>query len=152
MYRVEKEIKFCFGHRLMAYQGKCSQLHGHNGRAVIVIESQELDELGMVFDFKELKAKVLRWVDEQLDHCMILQEGDPIIELIRPLGSRCFVMDEPPTTENIAKLIYRHVLSMGMNVVEVRFWETDSSMASYCESRTLPDLAPSYAPSSQFMG
>ena len=133
MFRVEKEIAFCFGHRLMKYSGKCSQLHGHNGRAVVVIESNTLDSLGMVFDFKELKSNVLRWVDEQLDHCMILQEGDPLIEVIRPLGSRCFVMEEPPTTENIAKLIFQRVKSMGLNVVEVRFWETDTSMAAYRE-------------------
>lgn len=131
MYRVEKEIKFCFGHRLLHYQGKCHQLHGHNGRAVIVIEGEELDDLGMVVDFKELKAQVIKWVDDTLDHTMLLQAGDPLIASLESLGLVCYVMDEPPTTENIAKLIYRRVQSLGLNVVEVKFWETDASMAAY---------------------
>ena len=34
MFRVTKEIHFCYGHRLLNYDGKCRHLHGHNGRAV----------------------------------------------------------------------------------------------------------------------
>ncbi|HTN74144.1 MAG TPA: 6-carboxytetrahydropterin synthase, partial [Pirellulaceae bacterium] len=43
MYRVSREIDFCYGHRLLNYDGKCKYLHGHNGRAVITIESDTLD-------------------------------------------------------------------------------------------------------------
>ena len=50
-YRVAKEIAFCYGHRLLDYAGKCRHLHGHNGRAVITLESDRLDALGMVVDF-----------------------------------------------------------------------------------------------------
>ena len=38
MFRVTRQIDFCYGHRLLNYEGKCRYLHGHNGRAVIVIE------------------------------------------------------------------------------------------------------------------
>ena len=42
MYRVTREIDFCYGHRLLNYEGKCRHLHGHNGRAVITLQGPEL--------------------------------------------------------------------------------------------------------------
>lgn len=131
MFTVEKEIKFCFGHRLMGYPGKCSQAHGHNGRAIIVIEQESLDDLGMVMDFKELKRKVVDWIDDELDHSMILQQGDPLTASLRSLGMTVYEIDDPPTTENIAKLIYDKCREMVLPVAEVRFWETDASLAAY---------------------
>ena len=63
MYRVSKSVAFCYGHRLLNYQGKCQHLHGHNARAVITLESNELDERGMVMDFSEVKQLVWAWLD-----------------------------------------------------------------------------------------
>ena len=51
MYRVTREIQFCYGHRLLNYDGKCKYMHGHNGRAIIAIEADKLDDRGMVLDF-----------------------------------------------------------------------------------------------------
>src|SRR5262245_31920288 len=51
MYLVARAISFCYGHRLLDYDGKCRHLHGHNGKAVITLEAGELDRLGMVVDF-----------------------------------------------------------------------------------------------------
>ena len=53
MFRVTRQIDFCYGHRLLNYSGKCRFLHGHNGRAVITIEAEQLDERGMVLDFTD---------------------------------------------------------------------------------------------------
>ena len=66
MFQVTREIDFCYGHRLLNYNGKCRHLHGHNGRAVITIESAGLDELGMVMDFTEIKRVVSTWIDETM--------------------------------------------------------------------------------------
>ena len=55
MYGVTREIPFCYGHRLLDYAGKCKYLHGHNGTAVISLEGESLDHLGMVVDFSKLK-------------------------------------------------------------------------------------------------
>ena len=48
MFRVTRRIDFCYGHRLLNYDGKCKNLHGHNGRAEIVIAAEKLDDRGMV--------------------------------------------------------------------------------------------------------
>ena len=50
--------------------------HGHNGRAVIKISSPELDDRGMVLDFSDIKTVVSNWIDENLDHRMILHHED----------------------------------------------------------------------------
>ena len=83
MYRVTREIAFCYGHRLLNYDGKCRHLHGHNGRAVITVESPKLDRRGMVVDFVEIKRHVQRWIDENLDHNMLLCRDDPLLPILR---------------------------------------------------------------------
>ena len=74
MYKVHKDIHFCYGHRLLNYDGKCAHPHGHNGKIEIELESDTLDERGMVFDFGDMKEIIQRWVDKELDHKMILKK------------------------------------------------------------------------------
>jgi 6-pyruvoyltetrahydropterin/6-carboxytetrahydropterin synthase len=131
MYRVTREIAFCYGHRLLRYDGKCQHLHGHNGRAIISLQAASLDERGMLVDFVEIKQKVQRWIDENLDHTMILCREDPILPVLREHGERVFVMDANPTAENIARLIFDHAVEAGLPVVEVVLWETEKCYAAY---------------------
>ncbi len=84
MFSVTREIPFCYGHRLLNYDGKCRYLHGHNGRAVVTLAGAALDELGMVMDFARLKRVVGGWIDETLDHKMILHKDDPVLPYLRP--------------------------------------------------------------------
>ncbi len=131
MYRVSREISFCYGHRLLNYEGKCRHLHGHNGRAVITLEASQLDAKGMLVDFGEIKRKVQLWIDDNLDHNMLLCKDDPILPILRAQGERVFVMETNPTAENIARLIYDHAREADLPVVEVLLWETENCHASY---------------------
>jgi 6-pyruvoyltetrahydropterin/6-carboxytetrahydropterin synthase len=131
MYRVTRELSFCYGHRLLHYQGKCRHLHGHNGKVVITLESDELDERGMVRDFSEIKQVVSAWIDAQLDHKMLLHRDDPVLPLLRSTGEPVFVMDANPTAEAIARLIYEFAAAQGYPVIEVQLWETDTCYATY---------------------
>jgi|SRR5262245_19146399 len=131
MFRVTREIHFCYGHRLLNYDGKCKHLHGHNGKAVVVLESPSLDGLGMVVDFSQIKEKVGAWIDQTLDHQMILHRDDPALPFLRQQNEPVYVVDVNPTAENIAKLIYDRVKAQGFPVVEVALWETESSFATY---------------------
>ena len=133
MYRVSREIQFCYGHRLLNYAGKCRHLHGHNGRVLITLEAPELDDKGMLVDFTEIKRHVQAWVDENLDHNMLLHRDDPILPLLQERDERVFVMDRNPTAENIARLIFDQARSSGLPVVEVVLWETPNCHASYGE-------------------
>ncbi|HLW64897.1 MAG TPA: 6-carboxytetrahydropterin synthase [Gemmataceae bacterium] len=131
MFRVTREIHFCYGHRLLNYDGKCKHLHGHNGKAVIVLEAPTLDQLGMVVDFSRIKRQVGAWIDESLDHKMILHRDDPVLPELKRQGEPVFVVDVNPTAENIARLIFEHAREQGLPVVEVSLWETESSYATY---------------------
>jgi 6-pyruvoyltetrahydropterin/6-carboxytetrahydropterin synthase len=133
MYRVTREFDFCYGHRLLNYEGKCRHLHGHNGRAVITLEADQLDDRGMLVDFSDIKNSVQRWVDENLDHNLLLCREDPILPVLQERGERVFVMDTNPTAENIARLIFEKAKSAGLPVIEVRLWETANCHASFGE-------------------
>jgi 6-pyruvoyltetrahydropterin/6-carboxytetrahydropterin synthase len=135
MYRVTREICFCYGHRLLNYDGKCRHLHGHNGRAVITLEAEQLDRLGMVVDFSRIKRVVQTWIDETLDHRMLLHKDDPVLPLLRQQGEPVCVLDVNPTAENIARLIHDFAVGQGFPIVEVQLWETDSCFASYRAGR-----------------
>jgi 6-pyruvoyltetrahydropterin/6-carboxytetrahydropterin synthase len=131
MFRVSREINFCYGHRLMNYDGKCKYLHGHNGRAIITIESDHLDERGMVLDFGDIKRVVTGWIDDHLDHRMLLRRDDPFVDLLQKTGEPLYLMDENPTAENIAKLIFDVTKQNGFPVIETILWETPNCYATY---------------------
>jgi 6-pyruvoyltetrahydropterin/6-carboxytetrahydropterin synthase len=130
-YKITKLIDFCYGHRLLEHKGKCRHLHGHNGRLEVDLESDTLDRMGMVADFGDVNAAVKGWVDEHLDHTMLLCRRDPVIPMLTDLGERLYVMDQNPTAENIAQLVYEQANRLGMAVSEVRLWETPTSCAVY---------------------
>ena len=134
MFQVTREIRFCYGHRLLNYDGKCRYLHGHNGRAVITLQADQLDALGMVVDFSTIKRIVSGWIDTHLDHRMILHKDDPVLPLLLHQNEPVFLLDVNPTAENIAKVIFEFIASQGFPVIEVKLWETDDSFAVYSPS------------------
>ena len=115
MYRVTIEIDFCYGHRLLDYQGKCAHPHGHNGRVQIDVSAEALDGRGMVVDFGDLRAAMKKWIDAHLDHRMVLRKDDPLVASL----------------EGLARLIFDRATAFGFLVSEVRFWETPTSCATY---------------------
>ncbi len=131
MYSVTKEIHFCYGHRLLGHRGKCRDLHGHSARAVIRLESETLDALGMVVDFKDIGDFVKSWLESEIDHNLLLCRDDPVLPLLQAAGERVLAMDANPTAENIAKLIFDRVAAGGFPVTEVALYETASAHASY---------------------
>ena len=132
MYSVTREFHFCYGHRLLNYDGKCAHPHGHNGRVEITLESETLDERGMVCDFTELKRLIGDWIDENLDHKMVLAGDDPLVAVLAAMNEPMYLMPCPPTAENFAKLIFDLVKGRSYPVRKVVFWETDKCAAAYC--------------------
>lgn len=132
-YAVKKVIDFCYGHRLLNYDGKCRHLHGHNGQLEIEIDASALDALGMVIDFGEIRDIAKGWVDEHLDHKMLLHRDDPLVAMLQEVGEPLYLMDGNPTAENIAKVIFQHLRTMGLRISRVSLWETPTGCAIYRE-------------------
>lgn len=131
MHKIVKILDFCYGHRLMDYDGKCARPHGHNGRLEIEIVGDVLDRRGMLFDFGDVKRQLMKFVDGQLDHRMLLRKDDPLIGALASVGEDVFVMDVNPTAENISKLICLEGQKLQLPVASVRLWETPTSFAEY---------------------
>ena len=131
MFKVTKEIHFCYGHRLMNYDGLCRHPHGHNGRAEFEMSAERLDDRGMVKDFTDIKNTMKDWIDREIDHKMLLRKDDPAVEVFKKLGEPVFVMAENPTAESIAKMFFEKAKALGFPVSRVSVWETDTSVAAY---------------------
>ena len=131
MYSVTKRIEFCYGHRLMDYTGVCQHPHGHNAVVEIHIEADRLDGRNMVADFGDIKRIVKGWIDQELDHKMILRTDDPLAAVLQKMGEPVYLLDSNPTAERIAQLIYDKSRQHGLPVSRVTVWETPTSWATY---------------------
>ena len=70
MYTVFKDFTFSAAHAIRGHTRGCQNLHGHNYRIRVHVAAEELDELGMVIDFADLKA-VMQEVVGPFDHRVI---------------------------------------------------------------------------------
>ena len=131
MYSVTKRIDFCYGHRLLDYEGICRHPHGHNAVAEIEIAAETLDSRNMVVDFGDIKHAIKGWIDRELDHRMILRGDDPLVKPLQDLGEPVYIVDSNPTVERIARLIFDVARDAGLPVSRVTVWETPSSWATF---------------------
>ncbi len=125
MFEVTVEAGFSSGHYLRNYQGKCENPHGHNYRVLVTLAGAELDETGLLLDFKLLK-NLLKPVVEYLDHRMI-NDLAPFTEL-------------NPSAENLARYFHdetskelRDLTGGRVRVKDCTVFETDTSFARYYE-------------------
>jgi len=118
MYSLKVEGTFSSAHNLRGYKGKCEDLHGHNWRVVICVKSKDLDNIGMVLDFKYLK-KELNVALEKMDH--------------KYLNKLSYFKKVNPTSENIAKYIFNKLITRIPLLKSVTVWENSTSAATYEE-------------------
>jgi 6-pyruvoyltetrahydropterin/6-carboxytetrahydropterin synthase len=131
MYSVTKQISFCYGHRLLDYEGLCRHPHGHNAIAEIEVRTETLDHRNMVVDFGDIRRVVKEWVDREIDHRMILRRDDPLAQVLLDMGEPVYLLDSNPTAERIARLVFEVSRDRGLPVTRVTVWETPTSWATY---------------------
>lgn len=112
---------FSAAHRLRGYEGSCEELHGHNFKVKVVICGSELNDIGILHDFRDSKS-ILAEILEELDH-KVLNELE-------------YFKEHNPTAELISRYIYdtfTESLSDNENlrVYEVTVWESDTNEATY---------------------
>ena len=133
MFKVFKEMHFCYAHRLWGYPGKCAQLHGHNSIVRVEFAGDKTNELGILIDFDEIRSLVNAFLNEALDHKTILWEKDPLVEVLQSAGEKVYCMKNQPSAENMAKLIFEYVKEKKLPISSVKVWETPTSCAEYLE-------------------
>ena len=97
----------------------------------MTLSERKLNQKGMVRDFGDLKETIGRWIDENLDHWMILAKEDPLTGVLRELGEPVFLTESDPTAESLAKLLYDVAEEAGFPIRRVEFWETPKCRAIY---------------------
>lgn len=133
------------GHRVFQHEGKCASVHGHSYTIAVFIECEELDKIGRVIDFGKVKEILGKWLEDNLDHAMILYTEDPIAHLwTSPTGPlkdhKYFLLPQNPTAENLASyllLMFGRLLrdvQESLRVTSVEVWETPNCMA-YTEQK-----------------
>ena len=133
MYSITKDVYFCYGHRLMGHPGKCRHVHGHSVKAAITVETPSLNDGGMVCDCQDISQVASDFIDGVLDHNLLLHRKDPLVPALEAGGERFLLLDEHPTAEVLARLIYEACRSKGLPVSRVTLWETTSASATYTE-------------------
>ena len=118
MYELMVEDNFDAAHALRGYDGPCENLHGHTWKVQVFLSGKELDRIGLLHDFKAVKSD-LRDVLLEFDH--------KLLNDIRPFDV------ENPSSENLARSIYRKMKDKNKMISKVVVWESPSSRAAYWE-------------------
>ena len=120
-FEVMIERNFSSAHQLRGYQGKCENLHGHNYKIEIYARGNELNNIGLLVDFVELKQAaddLVAYVDHQN-----LNELEPFVE------------EQNPSAENVARFFLEKLASKindaRVQIYKVRCFETPTSVATY---------------------
>lgn len=121
MFELIISLDFEAAHHIREYPGKCQRLHGHNWRVEVCVQGEQLDSLGMLIDFHDLKAEV-RQVLMLLDH--------------QYLNELSWFREVNPTAENLARFIYdelviRERFQQGVAISYVQIWESAHSSVRY---------------------
>ncbi|MCT7617460.1 6-carboxytetrahydropterin synthase [Aliarcobacter butzleri] len=170
-WEISKEFDFCYGHRVWSQTLnidfsldaclKCRHLHGHQGKVIVYLESNELNN-SMVTDFKHLNW-FKTFLDDVLDHKFILDINDPLFSTLVPnikkedlikfdegyfsinltnfkneeleLYESYVVVDFVPTSENLSawflKIVQEKMNGLNIKVSKIEFLETPKSKSTF---------------------
>lgn len=116
MWFVEITHNFETAHRLSAPGSptKCMSIHGHSWWVKAVLAGESLDERDMLVEFGAFKSAWRRWLDDEVDHHLVLAASDPMAAAVRSVepASRLWLLSRSPTTEVIAEEIGRRTSSL----------------------------------------
>lgn len=140
-----RRLEFDAGHRLLNHESKCRNNHGHRYAVEITVTAMELDEVGRVIDFGEVKRLVGGWIDEHLDHGYIGEHGDSILDATSGAGLKTHAVSFPPTSENLARYLFTIASELlcgdHISVAHVRLYETPQCWSDYPDPLQLADVA-----------
>ena len=92
----------------------CYNLHGHEYLTYLTFSFENLEEIGYAIDFKEIKRVFVQYLQDTMDHGMILNPKDSVvIKAVQDIGTKLWLMSLNgkeqycnPSVENIAKEIF----------------------------------------------
>lgn len=116
MFELMVEESFDAAHALRGYKGPCENLHGHTWRVQVFLKGRKTNQMGLLADFKEIKNTLAE----------ILKEFDHKLLNDLPVFSA-----ENPSSENLAKIIYKKIKKKRKEVFKVAIWESPTTYAAF---------------------
>lgn len=120
MFEISVDYSFAAGHALRGYKGKCENVHGHNYKVRVTVGGEQLNSIGLVMDFVDLRAAI-KALAEPLDH-RFMNDIPPFDKV-------------NPSAENLAKYFYDGLepttRAHGLQVQSVTVCETDTTSATF---------------------
>ncbi len=126
MFELKVRTHFSAAHRIVDHPGKCGRLHGHNWNVDVIIQSSQLNRIGLALDFSQLK-EVVKEVINPLDHVNL----NDLIDFSS--------VENNPSAEVISRHIFLQVKGRlrnqfpEVNLRRVDLYETETCSASYFE-------------------
>lgn len=157
MYTVERYHDISCGHRVHGHESKCAFLHGHNYRITFTCAASnepkpaqrkffgqpeqpqvgELDAIGRVIDFSDIKSTLCEFLEQEWDHKFLLWQEDPLTEVFDTYAKDSLVLVPfNPTAENMAQYLVdvigpRLLAGTGVQLVACKVEETRKCSATY---------------------
>ena len=151
---ITRKGSFDSGHRVMNERMKCFNIHGHTYLYELEFEFNEMEEIGYAIDFKEIKRVGCQWIDDILDHGMLLNPHDlKLIETTKDYGSKLWLMSLigfgeycNTSVENIAKEIFLAMMVLfnpsvypNLRIHRVIIYETPNC-STICSRESISDI------------
>lgn len=151
MQYITRQGTFDSGHRVMNERMKCFNIHGHTYKYELQFSFQQMEDIGYALDFKEIKRVGCQWIDDELDHGMILNPMDEdVIEATNKVGGKLWLMTLNgtqycnPSVENLAREVFmsqeiifeKYPL---LNVHHLRLYETPNCYTD-CYKESITEL------------
>lgn len=124
------------GHRVFQHESKCAHLHGHNYRVHFTCEAEELDNIGRVIDFSDMKSRLCVWLEDHWDHKTLIWENDPWAKVLPEIDPTIVIVPFNPTAENIAQHLVevigpQQLAGTGIKLIHCDVEETRKCSASF---------------------
>lgn len=124
------------GHRVFQHESKCAHLHGHNYRVHFTCEAEELDNIGRVIDFSDMKSRLCMWLEDHWDHKTLIWENDPWAKVLPEIDPTIVIVPFNPTAENIAQHLVevigpQQLAGTGIKLIHCDVEETRKCSASF---------------------
>ena len=124
------------GHRVFQHESKCAHLHGHNYRVHFTCEAEELDNIGRVIDFSDMKSRLCMWLEDNWDHKTLIWENDPWAKVLPEIDPTIVIVPFNPTAENIAQHLVevigpQQLAGTGVSLLQCRVEETRKCSATF---------------------
>jgi len=156
MQIITRKTNLSCGHRVMNERMLCHNLHGHEYITHLGFSFQGTDDIGYAIDFKEIKRVFIQYLQDFMDHGMILNPHDTkVINLVKEMGTKLWEMSLGgrggycnPSVENIAKEVFLAMdilgdtlykdAGTGLRIHEVTIYETPNCWTR-CTSESISD-------------